>query len=117
MQYKLNEYIGDYKKITIEQKKAIDKQDIDLLNSLIARKNNIIDKITDCINSGIKYDNKTRENIKEIVIIEKGNMKKLKLNQQSIRKEINLIKKRQNGLNSYRKNTAVNFFGENSLNV
>lgn len=117
MQSKLAKYIGEYKKITLEQKKAVEEQKIDLLNKLILNKKDIINKITICLNSGVKVDHKTQETIKEIMSIEKDNMVQLKIDQQNIRKEIDIIKKRQHGLNSYRKNTAEKFFDKKSLNL
>lgn len=117
MQSKLDEYIGEYKNITLEQKKAIEEQKIDLLNRLIVEKKDIIGRITYCLNSGVRVDHKTQETVKEIISIEKDNAMQLKTNQQNIRKEIDLIKKRQNGLNSYRKNTTENLFDKKLVNL
>lgn len=104
MQSKLDEYIREYKRLTLEQKKAIEKQSIDILDNLILDKKDVINKINYLVNSNTEINNKTKQMIKEIISIEKENANQLKLNQQSIRKKIEYTKIRRHGINSYIKN-------------
>ena len=96
--------VNQYEDITKLQKKAIENQDLDLLNNLIEEKDKIIDQMNDYLDGKDNVNFELRETITKVMQLETENINNLKTNQQEIRKQIDLMKQRKQGFNSYKKN-------------